>query len=229
LALTKAEKHILIKQGVCEEKITVIGHGPIVSAKADPMHFREHHKINGPLVLFLGQHYAYKGYRQVLLAAPLVWKHVPEVHFVFIGPAVGKSERDFAAFSDQRVHCLGRVDLQTKTNALAACTLLCVPSTQESFGGVYTEAWSFGKPVIGCDIPAVSDVITNGLDGYLVAQEPAQIAERICELLLNPTEAQAMGAAGQCKVSERYTWERIAERTEKAYCQLIRGQVSDLY
>jgi glycosyltransferase involved in cell wall biosynthesis len=58
--------------------------------------------------------------------------------------------------NDPRILELGSVDLQTKTDALEACTLLCLPSTQESFGGVYTEAWSFKKPVIGCDIPAVS-------------------------------------------------------------------------
>ena len=42
--------------------------------------------------------------------------------------------------TDPRIHRLGSLNLQQKTNALAACTLLCVPSTQESFGCVYTEA-----------------------------------------------------------------------------------------
>ena len=82
---------------------------------------------------------------------------------------------------------------------------------------MYTEAWSFGKPVIGCNIPAVAEVITEGGDGYLVAQEPAQIADRICYLLLHPTQAQAMGAAGQRKVKAQYTWQQIAERTAQAY------------
>jgi hypothetical protein len=35
-------------------------------------------------------------------------------------------------------------------------------------GGVYTEAWSFCKPVIGCPIPAVSELIVEGVDGCLV-------------------------------------------------------------
>jgi glycosyltransferase involved in cell wall biosynthesis len=92
---------------------------------------------------------------------------------------------------------LGKVDLQTNTNAIAASTHLCVPSTQESFGGVYVEAWSFGKPVIGCNIPAVAEIITDGVNGYLVSQSLKQIGDRICHLLLNPTQATAMGAAGQ--------------------------------
>lgn len=217
LALTAAEQQILIRLGVAEERITVIGHGPVLAQHANPTSFLEQHGIDGPFVLFLGQHYRYKGYRQVLEAARLVWQRVPETHFVFVGPPVGHSERDFEAISDCRIHRLGAIDLQQKTNALAACTLLCVPSTQESFGGVYIEAWSFGKPVIGCNIPAVADVIANEVDGYLVTQEATCIAERICRLLLHPTQAQCMGAAGRQKLELQYTWRSIAERTEQAY------------
>lgn len=223
IALTNAEKQILTTLGVCADRITVIGHGPILAEQPDPATFMRNHHIDGPCVLFLGQHYPYKGYRQLLQAATLVWRHVPETHFVFIGPDVGQSERDFASVIDRRIHRLGQVDLQTKTDALAACTLLCVPSTQESFGGVYTEAWSFGKPVIGCNIPAVAEVIDDGVNGYLVDQDPPQIAARICDILLNPTQALALGTAGQRKVATQYTWQRIAERTESAYQRVLRG------
>lgn len=223
LALTNAEKQTLVALGVREERIVVTGHGPILAAQANPAAFLGNYHIDGPMVLFLGQHYRYKGYRQVLQAAPLVWQKVPEAHFVFIGPAVGQSEQYFKALPDKRIHRLGTVNLQEKTDALAACALLCVPSNQESFGGVYTEAWSFGKPVIGCNIPAVAEVVSDGIDGYLVNQEPSQIAERICHLLLHQDQAQTMGKAGQFKVEERYAWNRIAKLTERAYETVIRG------
>jgi glycosyltransferase involved in cell wall biosynthesis len=221
LVLTNAEKKTLVALGVPEERITITGIGPILSPQADAISFQEHYRIDGPIVLFLGQHYDYKGYRQLLQAAPIVWQRVPEVHFVFVGPAVGQSERAFAIAHDPRIHRLGRLDLQGKTNALAACTLLCVPSLQESFGGVYTEAWSFGKPVIGCPIPAVAEVITDHVDGYLVEQEPAQIAERICDLLLNSRCAEEMGAAGRRKVERSYTWKRLSDLTERVYQNVL--------
>lgn len=217
LALTHAEKRTLMALGVREERVVVTGMGPILASQAHPAKFMRNNHIDQPMVLFLGQHYRYKGYRQVLQAAEMVWKKVPEAHFVFVGSAVARSEHDFERMPDRRIHRLGQVGLQEKTDALAACTLLCVPSTQESFGGVYTEAWSLGKPVIGCDIPAVAEVIADGQDGYLVDQEPEQIAERICHLLLNPAQAEAMGQAGRHKVEAQYTWQRIAERTEEAY------------
>ena len=181
--------------GVREERIFVTGMGPIVAQGADPVRFTQKHSIDGPMVLFLGQHYPYKGYRQVLHAAKSVWQKVPEAHLVFIGPPVRNSEDEFMAFKDRRIHYLGKVDLQEKTNALAACYLLCVPSTQESFGGVYTEAWTFAKPVIGCKVPAVSEVIADGTDGFLVDQVTNEIAEKICYLLMHPARSAGDGKA----------------------------------
>lgn len=220
MALTEKEKEILVQLGVAEKRIHVIGHGPVLEEKANPKDFLKEQGIDGPMVLFLGQHYAYKGYKEVLDAARIVWQKEKEVHFVFIGPPVENSEVVFEHFADKRVHRLGKVSLQTKTDALAASTLLSVPSTQESFGGVYAEAWCYEKPVIGCNIPAVSEVIDNETNGFLVEQNPQQIADRVLYLLQHPVEAQKMGRAGKRKVDEKYTWKQIAQRVEKIYHQL---------
>jgi glycosyltransferase involved in cell wall biosynthesis len=219
-ALTHTEKQTLISLGIDENRITVTGTGPIISSEARPTEFMKEYKIGGPFVLFIGQHYPYKGYKQILQAANLVWKKIPEAEFVFIGPAVKKSEQDFIAYQDRRIHRLGSVALQTKTDALAACTVFCMPSTQESFGIVYTETWSFSKPVIGCNIPAVAEVIENGVNGYLVEQEPGDIAEKIIYLLLNSSVAHGLGKAGKARVEERYNWQRIAQITERVYLNL---------
>ena len=221
IALTNAEKQVLIDLGVKEERIAVTGIGPILAEKADGTAFKEHYQIDEPIVLFLGQHYPYKGYQQLLAAAPIVWEKIPEANFVFIGPAVAKSEVYFNNLADRRIHRLGAVNLQEKTNALAACTVLCVPSSQESFGGVYTEAWSFSKPVIGCKIPAVSEVVTNEIDGYLVAQDPQEIAESICQILLNPSRAKKMGQMGKLKVESQFSWQKLAQKTEQAYLKVL--------
>ena len=223
IALTPSEKRTLINLGVNEENICVTGLGPIISDRAFPALFREKYKLHSSkTVLFLGQHYKYKGYQQLLKAAPLVWSKHPDTKFIFVGPAVGNSEEFFRENQDPRIHRLGTVDLQTKTNALAACDVLCVPSSQESFGGIYLESWAFGKPVIGCRIPAVSDVVSDGKDGYLVAQNSCEIADRISFTLANPTRASQMGKAGRHKMESKYTWDKIALMTEHIYYQTLK-------
>jgi len=223
IALTDSERQALQQKGVAPEKIHVTGTGPIVAAVADGMGFRQKHQIIGPMVLFLGQHYAYKGYQQVLQATSIVWQSLPETYFVFVGPQVKQSERVFAEFRDPRIVRLGSVSLQEKSDALAACDLLCVPSTQESFGGVYTEAWMYQKPVIGCPIPAVSEVITNGVDGILVKQDPQEIAQTILMVLKNPDVANNFGVAGQKKVREKYSWSQLAQKTLGIYQFVLRN------
>jgi glycosyltransferase involved in cell wall biosynthesis len=224
IALTQTEKQTLIQLGVREDRIAVTGIGPVLAPEAHPENFLSNHTtLQEPFILFLGQHYPYKGYRQLLEAAPIIWEKYPEAHFVFIGPDVKQSNQVFEN-CDRRIHRLGSVDLQTKTDAIAACTMLCVPSTQESFGGVYTEAWCFNKPVIGCPIPAVAEVVTDGVDGYLVGQEPSQIAEAICHLLANPSLAESMGKAGRNKVKQCFTWERLAQKTEQVYQAVLSGK-----
>jgi glycosyltransferase involved in cell wall biosynthesis len=220
IALTAAERHELVRLGAMPERVYVTGMGPFLADRADADAFRARHRIDGRVVLFLGQHFRYKGYRELLAAAPGVWRRHPDTTFVFAGPAVGRSERAFRD-QDPRVRRLGRVDLQTKTDALAAADVLCVPSMQESFGGVFTEAWSLGRPVVGGDIPAVREVVDDGVDGFLVAQEPGAIAERLGWLLDHPRAAAAMGEAGERKVKERWSWPALAEATERIYAAVV--------
>jgi glycosyltransferase involved in cell wall biosynthesis len=217
ITLTPSEKRTLISLGVQEDRIHVTGHAPILAPAADGSRFRQKHGVEDPIVLFLGQFYEYKGYRQVVEAAERVWQQQPNTHFFFVGPPVKRSEQVFAEHLDPRIHRLGAVSSAEKTDALAACDLLCVPSIQESFGGVYTEAWSLGKPVIGGRIPAIADVVTEGQDGFLVEQQPEEIADRILYLLNHPTEAAAMGQAGKAKVEAHFTWPKLAEKTLKVY------------
>jgi glycosyltransferase involved in cell wall biosynthesis len=217
IAITYAEKDILKNLGVPGKKIFVTGMGPVISPESNAERFRKDRRIDGPIVLFIGQQYLHKGFVELLHATKAVWESFPDVNFVFIGPPVSNSSAIFLRYSDPRIRYLGKVDIQEKTDALGACTLLCVPSTQESFGGIYTEAWSLGKPVIGCRIPAVSEVIDDGINGFLVNQNPDDIAKAIITLLQDEGLRDSMGEAGRMKVQERYSWKHLAALTEQVY------------
>jgi len=224
IALTHAERRTLMELGVDERRIHVSGVGPILAPGADGERFRRDHGIEGPMVLFLGQKYRYKNIAALLEAAPLVWERLPDTRFVFIGPRTPYSRRLFSPGLDRRIVELPPVDLQVKTDALAACDLLCLPSSQESFGGVFVEAWMMGKPVIGARIPAVSEVISDGVDGLLTEPSASAIAEKVLALLQDRRAAAAMGRAGHAKAAERFTWEKIAAVIHGAYVAAASGR-----
>jgi glycosyltransferase involved in cell wall biosynthesis len=224
IALTEAERRTLAGLGVDERRIFVTGMGPVLAEKADGARFRERHALGrAGVVLFLGQKYAYKGIGPLLEAARSVWRRRPDVRFVFIGPRTPFSRRRFAREVDPRVLELAEVGLEEKTDALDACDVLCVPSAQESFGGVFTEAWMMRRPVVGGDIPAVREVIEDGEDGFLVPPQPASIAERLLVLLDDPALRARMAERGRLKVEARFTWPRLAERTEEVYRRALAG------
>ncbi len=221
LVHTAAEKATLVEQkGVDPERIHFAGVGPVLSPHWDAAQFRREHHLEGEFVLFLGQQYEYKGIRALLEAASLVWQRRPDVQFVFAGPPTDFSSRLFREVRDPRILNLGALDLSTKTSALAACDVFCLPSLQESFGAVFVEAWCHQKPVIGGKIPALSEVIDEGANGFLSEQEPQALAERILYLLERPGLREAFGKAGQEKVKRLYTWEKIADRVAAVYQQL---------
>ena len=207
VALTYAEKELFIREKrVREERIHVTGIGPVLSETFSAEAFRERFGIHGRFVLFLGQQHQYKGVGALLSAAPLVWKNHPDVEFVFIGPMSSYSRKRFSRLNDRRLINLGSLDLETKTSALAACELVCLPSVQESFGGVFVEAWSHRKPVVGGRIASIANVIDEGRDGLLASQSAPEVAAAINTLLSDSGMCEAMGNAGWEKVQVRYTW-----------------------
>jgi len=101
--------------------------------------------------------------------------------------------------------------------------VLVLPSNSESFGLVYLEAWYHKKPVIGCRIGAVSEVIDDGKNGLLVQFGNAkELAEKILYLLHNPSIAEEFGENGKKKL-EAYT----PEKSLKAFEEKCEKVISD--
>ena len=77
------------------------------------------------------------------------------------------------------------------------------------------------KPVIGGNIPAVSELITTGQDGEVVDQKPRALAEKINQLLKNPDLMKNRGENGYQKLMQKFNWESIAVHQKKVYQQLL--------
>jgi glycosyltransferase involved in cell wall biosynthesis len=222
IAFTNHEREALVKLGAKRDRVRVTGIGPVVAPSADPDRARHAFNLPDRFVLFLGQKYAYKGLGAVLQAAPLVWRNHPRVHFAFVGPRTACSRHLFAQQTDPRIHEYDTVDIQEKTDLLSACEMLCVPSSQESFGGVIVEAWTQGRPVVVGPAPAAFDVVAEGEDGLLLPEATGHaVAERVVRLLDDPALADTMGQRGALKVVTRYSWDRLAEQTLAIYRSLL--------
>jgi glycosyltransferase involved in cell wall biosynthesis len=220
IALVPTDHAYLEKIGVSRAQLHTIGVSPSLPESIDAGAFRrdEHLVDRQPIILYLGRLMAQKGAQSLVAAAPLVWKRVPKANFVFIGPGTNEETAIFrGADADRRLRFLGRVSDQRKAEALAACTLLCVPSVSEILPTVYLEAWSLGKPVIAGTAPGIPQLVEDNQAGLCVPQQPETIAEAIIGLLQNPKQAQAYAKSGKKLVEKLYSNEAVASALEKVY------------
>ena len=217
IALTRAEADWLISHGARRERVSVIGAGPLSDGRVPPDAAR---RVVGDdqIVLFLGQLHEYKGFNAVLQAAALL-RDRRQVRFVFAGPDVRGHARRFEN-AGPNVMYLSAVDDALRDSLLQACTVLCVPSSRESFGLVVVEAWNCGKPVIGGPAKATRELIEDGVDGWSVPQNATILARRLAEILDNPELARQMGISGQRKVEQQFSWAAIADAHLALYSRL---------
>ena len=223
LTLTQAEALEMGRLGVAPERLHVIGGAADQPLPADAARFRARiGSTTAPLVLFAGQLYRYKGVPLLVAAGDALRARGIQVELVFIGPETSYSRTFFANHKRPWIHVLGNVDNQTKWDAIEAATVVCVPSDQESFGRIYVEAWSKGKPVIASRIPSVSEVVTEGESGLLIDRGSVdQLSNALERLVGDPALAERLGTTGRREVASRFNWPEVVRRVESVYESLI--------
>lgn len=100
-------------------------------------------------------------------------------------------------------------------------SILISTSLFEPFGLVLVEAMSCGLPVVSYDCPyGPSDIITDGVDGFLVPFDNIQYyADVICRLMDNYSLRERMGQAAFVS-SKRFDAEHIMPQWVALFCEL---------
>ena len=108
---------------------------------------------------------------------------------------------------------------------LKSIDVFALPTLQEALGTSFIEAMAMGKPVIGADVGGVSEVIKNGVNGYLAEPDnPHALAEAIIKMLKDRETARLMGMEGRKIVEKDYTVEKMCERMYALYLSLIKDR-----
>jgi glycosyltransferase involved in cell wall biosynthesis len=105
---------------------------------------------------------------------------------------------------------------------LGELDLFVQSSVTEGISLTLLEAMSAGLPVVATDVGGNREVVVDGVTGFLVpARDASALAERICTLLGDPPLARRLGEAGQARVREMFSIERMV----KEYHGVYRGVV----
>lgn len=222
VALTNDEAGRLEALGVAPAALATVGHGVCVRGDGDGARFRERHGLGAaPVVLFLGRQTADKGLPALLDAMPSLWADVPEARVVVAGPPAEPMPWP----SDARLCRLGRLSEAEREDALAAATVLCLPSEGEAFGLVVLEAWAYGVPVVVSDLPTLRERVEHVGGGLVTPTTPDTLARALARVLGDPRLGAALGTKGRGHAAG-CTWARTASRTAAVYRAAIRDRAS---
>ena len=178
-------------------------------------------------ILFVGRLEKRKGLRYLLEAySKLKWEQ-PNIRLIVVGPGDPDKEsyRILSSHNLQDVEFVGRVSYDELPRYYASADIFCSPATgAESFGIVLLEAMSAGKPVVASDIEGFRGIITDGVQGLLVAKKDSSaLADALGKLARDPELRSKLGGQGN-RSAEDYRWEVVAGRIEEFYNKCLKAQ-----
>ena len=116
-----------------------------------------------------------------------------------------------------KIKLVGFVDNSELPKYYAACDAFCIPSTFETQGVVSLEAMACGKPVIGADYLALSELIKNGKNGEKFRPGDANdCARKIRKVLYNIDSYKGMS-----DTAKRYSVERTTDDLLNMYRRIL--------
>ncbi len=176
--------------------------------------------------LFVGRLVASKGLDVLLAALALLKQQIPDVRLVVIGR--GPEETCYR----ELVHTHSLANHVTFLGALPSAqlpewyrraTALVSPTHTEGLGLALIEAAGCASPIIASDLPAVREILIDGVSGRLTpASDSIALASAMLQVVTDPDYAAHLGQAARIHVVDRYDWPCVA----RGYSAAIKATVT---
>jgi glycosyltransferase involved in cell wall biosynthesis len=237
-ALQKADGHLSVSHFTADKTNEVFGLNKqftIIPNSIDIDSFKKEHTIKelANTILYFGSLIRKKGLLELPLIFNQVLKENPKVKLILVGKDVpdiisGSNstwEMMKELFTEEalnNVAYLGSVpyaDIQLHINQATVCVF---PSFAEALPVSWIEAMAMQKAIVASNIGWASDVIDNGVDGFLVSPtKHVEFAAKINTLLENNQLQQAMGFKAREKVIHKFSIAIVAQKSMLFYKKVI--------
>lgn len=162
-----------------------------------------------------------KDYPTYYKAARILLRKRDDITFLAIGPGTDSENSVKEAGSDfgKSFILMGK---RSGIESLISAMDVCVLSTfTEGTSNSLLEYMAMGKPVVATRGGGTAELITDGIEGYLVRPEdPAMMADRINMLLDNAELRDSLGAAARARIIEGFSIGRMVTDYIRLYTQV---------
>lgn len=173
-------------------------------------------------LLFVGRLVEKKGVCYLIEALPLILQKYRHTKLRIAGDGPEKTSLRNQVMKlgiDEHVEFLGALENESLPDLYQSSEVVIFPSViaddgdREGFGLVLVEALGCECAVVTTDLPAMQDILADGKTGLVVPpKNPRKLAEKITDLLDNPSLGRSLGKKGRQYVLERYNWDRIVKQ-----------------
>ncbi|MEA2205486.1 MAG: hypothetical protein QOE77_2262 [Blastocatellia bacterium] len=173
---------------------------------------------NVRLLLFVGSQYRLKGLEFAIRALA---EMETKAYLLVVGAdatAPFKRLAEQLGVSKRVVFAGGRSDLPL---IYPAADAFVFPSLYETFALVCLEAMASGLPVLAAPVGGIEDYLQDGVNGFHIERDPADIAAKL-DRLLEDSELYARIRERGLATAQDFAWEKIAQQYLHLFDEILR-------
>jgi glycosyltransferase involved in cell wall biosynthesis len=192
----------------------------------DERYFTQEKYADEKIILFAGRILPRKRVFELVQAFTRVIQQVPSARLLIAGeiqsePAYVETIKKWihANNLEKQIIFTGSLSEEKIIHKFALCSILVLPSAQETAPMVIAQAMAAGKPVVATKVGGVVDMVgADSERGLLVDVGSIEgLAKAMTRLLLDPDLKEKMGKNGRTFAQENYHLDQIAHKTNEIY------------
>lgn len=215
----------------CKKRIEIVPHGVNIDKfNLDNNGTEIRNKLgigdNEIMVLSIQRLVEKKGVKYLISAIPNIIKENPNVKFAIGGKGPEREKLENLAKKlniTKNVIFTGFISNEELPKFYSASNIFAFPTLYEQFGITYVEAMASGVPILTTKQGAAPEIIEDGKTGLIV---PPRDSEALADAILRLADSEKiraeMGKAGREKAVKEYDWNKIVNRYQDIYEELIK-------
>lgn len=220
-AVMKVEQVVALTKGDAKEWYKLTSK---VSVIPNPVHLNGTGCVcdyNSKSIIFVGRFSKQKDIGTLLQIWEMVYQRYSDWHLHIYG-GYGEKQEELLTKINHVPGVVVHGQTANMINEYKKSSILLLTSLYEPFGLVLPEAMSCGLPVVSFDCPyGPSDIISNGMDGYLISNRNINdFVDKVCLLIENKELRRKMGMSGVLS-SCRYSADQVMSKWQSLFYQII--------
>lgn len=194
----RARNSVISDYGISSNKVTAIPY-PVPPEFSTKIVSKKATEENLPRLLFVGNDFCRKGGEDILN--------------VFLESCTNICELDIVTNSDLNLPVLPNLRVHRGVRPLSAeilelyqkADIFVMPTYEDVYGIVFSEAMAAGLPCIGTNVMAVPELVQDGVNGLTIKPgDRTALKQAIFKLVKNPELRLSMGQAGRKIAKEKF-------------------------